>query len=87
MSWRPASGYLTKSGKAKWRCWNESNPVGQKEYAATNGKRRLFDSYGAAIQACAMLNKAHANGAPKFDYTGMMLDDQGNRSIFDDIDK
>ena len=28
----------------------------------------------------------HPNGAPMYDETGMMLDDQGNRSIFDDID-
>ena len=29
----------------------------------------------------------HANGAPMFDKSGMMLDDQGNRSIFDDVDE
>lgn len=29
----------------------------------------------------------YPNGAPMFDKTGMMLDDQGNRSIFDDVDE
>jgi hypothetical protein len=28
----------------------------------------------------------HPNGAPMFAASGMMLDDQGNRSIFDDVD-
>lgn len=30
--------------------------------------------------------RRHANGAPMFAADGMMLDDQGNRSIFDDVD-
>lgn len=29
---------------------------------------------------------AHPNGAPMYAADGMMLDDQGNRSIFDDVD-
>lgn len=28
----------------------------------------------------------HPNGQPKFGPSGMMLDENGNRSIFDDID-
>ena len=28
----------------------------------------------------------YPNGAPMFDANGMMLDDKGNRSIFDDVD-
>ena len=28
----------------------------------------------------------HPNGAPMFSPTGTLLDDQGNRSIFDDVD-
>jgi len=27
----------------------------------------------------------HTNGAPKFSPTGTLLDDKGNRSIFDDV--
>jgi len=29
----------------------------------------------------------YPNGAPMFAKDGMMLDDQGNRSIFDDVDE
>lgn len=87
MNWRPASGYMTKSCKEKWRCWNESNPCGQREYETVSGRRRLFNSFEAAKSAADRLNKVHSNGAPMFDYTGMMLDDQGDRSIFDDVDK
>lgn len=29
----------------------------------------------------------HDNGAPMFNADGMMLDDKGNRSIFDDVDE
>lgn len=84
--WRPASGYITKKGISKWRCWNEDLPVGQKEYETRNGRRRLFSTFEAAKDAADDLNKQHSNRAPMFDYTGMMLDEQGNRSIFDDVD-
>lgn len=87
MTWRPSSGYMTKAGKPKWRCWNEELPAGQKEYETRDGRRRLFNSFEAAQRAAAELNKKHTNGAPMFDYAGMMLDDQGNRSIFNDVDQ
>jgi hypothetical protein len=31
--------------------------------------------------------QAYPNGRPMFAPDGMMLDDQGNRSIFDDVDE
>jgi len=31
--------------------------------------------------------QTHSNGAPMFNDDGMRLDDQGNRSIFDDVDQ
>ena len=31
--------------------------------------------------------RKYPNGAPMFDKHGMMLDDQGNRSIFDDVEE
>lgn len=30
---------------------------------------------------------AHPNGNPKFSPSGMLLDETGNRSIFDDVDE
>lgn len=35
----------------------------------------------------ALSEMRHPNGAPMFNDEGMMLDDQGNRSIFDDVDE
>ncbi len=57
--WRPASGYLTKTGKPKWRCWNESLPSGQKEYETSAGRRWLCDSQSAAQRKCEELNEAN----------------------------
>ena len=33
------------------------------------------------------LSKRHPNGEPMFAKDGTMLDEKGNRSIFDDVDK
>lgn len=45
--------------------------------------------YGEA--ACAAYSEQaamkHPNGAPKFAKDGTLLDDKGNRSIFDDVDE
>lgn len=40
------------------------------------------------IDACGgpIDTHSHPNGAPMFDETGMMLDQNGSRSIFDDVD-
>lgn len=41
------------------------------------------------LDDCEVLRKKamrYPNGAPMFDNQLMMLDDQGNRSIFDDVD-
>lgn len=35
----------------------------------------------------AWREKRHPSGAPMYSAEGMLLDDQGNRSIFDDIDE
>lgn len=65
------------------------------ELLATEPDAR-FASLPAAALAASLLNdpvegkkgltEKHANGAPMFAADGMMLDDQGNRSIFDDVD-
>lgn len=43
--------------------------------------RECYDDYQK------VKDKKHPNGAPMFAPDGMMLDDQGNRSIFDDVDQ
>jgi hypothetical protein len=58
--WTPASGYRTESGKPKWRCWNESLPVGSKELEMANGRTWLFDTREAAAVKCEELNQAIA---------------------------
>ncbi len=55
-SWHPASGYRTASGKSKWRCWNESLPLGEKELLTRNGRVWLCDSFEAAKKKCDQLN-------------------------------
>lgn len=54
--WRPASGYMTETGRSKWRCWNETRPVGHKEHSRRDGKTWLCDSQEAAQRKCDELN-------------------------------
>lgn len=41
----------------------------------------------ALLREAARATTKHPNGAPMFAPDGMMLDDKGNRSIFDDVDE
>jgi len=45
--------------------------------------------YGEAVRAAyaAQAEEKHPNGAPKWAPDGTLLDDKGNRSIFDDVDE
>lgn len=45
--------------------------------------------YGEAVRAAyaAQAEEKHPNGAPKWAPDGTLLDEQGNRSIFDDVDE
>lgn len=45
-------------------------------------KRRRNDKYNPGWR-----QQKHANGAPKYHEDGTLLNDQGKRSIFDDVDK
>ncbi len=47
---------------------------------------RLVTEECRQCEADANLRKTYPNGAPMFRADGMMLDDQGNRSVFDDLD-
>lgn len=42
---------------------------------------------GDKLMAERKRNARYPNGAPMFDQTGMMLDQDGKRSIFDDVDE
>lgn len=55
------------------------------ELKGRNGKKRLFKTATAAQNAIAYAAQTYPNGAPMFNHSGMMLDAQGNRSIFDDV--
>lgn len=51
---------------------------------------RVTRSYGSGAEpAVIQAGREHAypNGAPMFSPSGTMLDEHGNRSIFDDIDQ
>jgi hypothetical protein len=45
-------------------------------------KRKALDEYCLGWRA-----KKHPNGQPMFNADGTMLDEHGNRSIFDDVDE
>lgn len=51
---------------------------------------RVFEIMKARAEVIRKLHAVaprHANGAPMFNETGMMLDENSNRSIFDDVDE
>jgi hypothetical protein len=84
--WRPASAVPG----GRWRLWKESNPAGSREYRTASGRIWYCFSHEVARRKADEVNKRekrYPNGAPMFDSSGMMLDDKGNRSIFDDVDK
>lgn len=67
----------TRAGMVRWlrRCgFTLSDRHSDADVAAT-----------AWQQICEDLNM-HQNGAPMFDDDGMLLDVNGNRSVFDDVD-
>lgn len=70
----------------KW-CGTPTRMMGTKECDAHWELRHRIESEPA--MAAEMLSKLakYPNGAPMFAPDGMMLDDQGNRSIFDDVDQ
>jgi hypothetical protein len=43
--------------------------------------------YRTEIRAALTAEVLHPNGRPKFTPEGMMVDEHGNRSIFDDVDQ
>ncbi len=45
------------------------------------------DSISAAYRKAEYFNLKHSNGQPMFSDTGMMLDEEGRRSVFDDVDQ
>ena len=51
------------------------------------GPRRSDEEIVATLwqEVCEEM-RLHPNGAPKFDDDGVLLDQNGNRSIFDDVD-
>lgn len=77
-----------KGGVGPWKIFH----TGKMEYSIAHSTapektlataRNISDAYRQAER----FNLKHENGAPMFAPSGMMLDDQGNRSIFDDIDQ
>jgi hypothetical protein len=55
--------------------------------ARAETRRASMSGSSARLRLRRKREQRHANGAPMFDESGMMLDDQGNRSIFDDVDE
>jgi hypothetical protein len=52
------------------------------KYEKETKKMRDLDKYSPGWR-----DTKHGNGQPKFAKDGMMLDEKGNRSIFDDVDE
>lgn len=46
-----------------------------------------IDRLGSLARRIEHTQKRYPNGRPKFSLDGTMLDDKGNRSIFDDVDE
>jgi hypothetical protein len=46
-----------------------------------------FDRLRSLAQRIEQTTQKHPNGRPKFSLDGTLLDDKGNRSIFDDVDE
>lgn len=57
-----------------------SLPIGTVKSRANRGAKVLRD-----LIAHAVATDLHQNGAPKWTHDGTLLDDKGNRSIFDDL--
>jgi hypothetical protein len=54
--WAPASGYMTRNGKALWRVWYANGSGYQNEKRHESGKPWLFKTYDAAWKAAESLN-------------------------------
>jgi len=70
----------------EWGVWTSfrDNPYRWFIRAPTDKAKAVF---AIIEQRSEALKHRHKNGAPMFTADGTMLDDQGNRSIFDDIEE
>jgi hypothetical protein len=68
---REGSAYISTLRGNVLRVWLHHDGTPRMEFLPEDERQRL----------------RHRNGAPMFSPTGMMLDEHGNRAIFDDVDE